>query len=144
MVDLAITGRCPSGHRPRRYPATDRSVRSGDVAGGSIRPRGRARMLARPARPGRGSGRTLNPRWGRAVMRASPRRRFSILCSSVRMLVHCALLLLGSRTFLPRAWAIHIAAGPLAFLVVLLSIQLLMSFYEWAFHRYVLHSVTTT
>ncbi len=75
---------------------------------------------------------------------AAPRRRFSILWFSVQMLAQYALLLLGIRTFLPRVWAIHIAAGPFAFLMVLLSIHLLMCFFEWAFHRYVLHSVTTT
>ena len=71
------------------------------------------------------------------------KRRFSILWFSVQLVIQFGLLLLGLRTFLPGVWANQLAAGPLAFVLVLLGMHLIMCFFEWAFHRYVLHAVTT-
>ena len=73
---------------------------------------------------------------------AGPHKRFSILWFSVQLAAQFVLLLFAIRTFLPRVWDGQLAAGPLAFMLVLLGVHLLMCFFEWAFHRYVLHSVT--
>ena len=48
----------------------------------------------------------------------------------------------GLRLLMPRLWQSQIAAGPLAFLVVFLAFHLFNAFFEWFFHRYVLHAVT--
>ena len=70
-------------------------------------------------------------------------KRFSIFWFSVQLVTQFALLLLAIRTFLPGVWASQFVAGPLAFVLVLLGMHLIMCFFEWAFHRYVLHAVTT-
>src|SRR5258705_13191972 len=92
---------------------------------------------------GHGTQRTGHPHpgRGRSVPMAAPRKRFSILWFSLRMIAQFGLLLLGIRTFLPRVWSGQLAAGPLAFVLVLFGMHLLMCFFEWAFHRYVLHAV---
>jgi hemolysin III len=69
-------------------------------------------------------------------------KKFSIFWFSLQALGQYALLLIAFRFLLPDVWARQIAAGPLAFVLVFLGIHLLLSFFEWGFHRYVLHSVT--
>jgi hemolysin III len=75
---------------------------------------------------------------------AAPTKRFSILWFTVQLVIQFGLLLLAFRFLLPKVWAGQIAAGPLAFVGVLLGMHLLMCFFEWAFHRYVLHTMTTS
>lgn len=75
---------------------------------------------------------------------AETKKRFSILWFCVQLVIQYGLLLAALRVFLPRVWAGQIAAGWLPLVVVFLSMHLLMCFFEWAFHRYVLHAVTTS
>ncbi len=70
-------------------------------------------------------------------------RRFSILRFLVEIALQCGLLLLAFRTFFPALWHRQFAAGWLPMLVVFLIVHLVLAFFEWAFHRYVLHSITT-
>lgn len=73
---------------------------------------------------------------------AAAKQKFSIFWFSVQMVAQYVLLLFAIRTFLPRVWSNQLAAGPWAIVVVLLSMHMVMCFFEWAFHRYVLHAVT--
>jgi hemolysin III len=68
--------------------------------------------------------------------------KFSILWFSLQTLGFYALLLLGIRFFLPHVWAKQFAAGWLALLLAFLAAHLFICFFEWGFHRYVLHAVT--
>lgn len=70
------------------------------------------------------------------------RKRFSILWFSVQLLAQYGLLLVAFRFLLPSIWAAQFAAGGLALLLVFLGIHLFMCFFEWGFHRYILHSIT--
>lgn len=69
--------------------------------------------------------------------------KFSIFWFSLQALGQYGLLLLAFRFFLPDVWAKQFAAGWLALLLTFLAAHLFICFFEWAFHRYVLHSVTT-
>jgi hemolysin III len=68
-------------------------------------------------------------------------RPFSIWRFSLLVLLQFALLLIGLRVLAPALWARQVAAGPGALILVFLSTQLFNCFFEWAFHRYVLHAV---
>lgn len=70
-------------------------------------------------------------------------RKFSILLFSVQAVAQYALLLLAFRFLLPSVWQTQFAAGWPAFLLCFLGMHMFLCFFEWAFHRYVLHSVTT-
>lgn len=70
------------------------------------------------------------------------RRRFSIARFSLLVALQLALLFLGIRLLSPKLWATQLAAGALAFVLVFLAMHLFISFFEWFFHRYVLHSIT--
>ena len=70
------------------------------------------------------------------------RRRFSIARFAFLVAIQFVLLLLALRTFFPKLWAMNVAAGPGGFLLVFLGVHLFLSFFEWVFHRYVLHGVT--
>ena len=70
-------------------------------------------------------------------------KRFSIFWFSVQAIVQYSLLLLAFRFLLPSVWASQLAAGATALVLSFLGVHLFMCFFEWAFHRYVLHSVTT-
>lgn len=52
-----------------------------------------------------------------------------------------AALLVAFRFLLPHVWQRQIAAGWLAILVCFLATHLFLAFFEWWFHRYVLHMV---
>jgi len=69
--------------------------------------------------------------------------KFSIFWFSLQALGQYALLLLAFRFFLPDVWAAQFGAGWLALLLTFLAAHLFICFFEWGFHRYVLHSVTT-
>lgn len=50
------------------------------------------------------------------------------------------LLLLVFRFVAPGAWSRQLAAGPGAFALVFVAMQMFNCFFEWGFHRYVLHA----
>ena len=70
------------------------------------------------------------------------RQRFSIARFSVLVLLQLTLLFIALRLLFPKIWAKNVAAGPWAFILVFLGVHLFLSFFEWFFHRYVLHGVT--
>jgi hemolysin III len=70
-------------------------------------------------------------------------RRFSIFWFSVQALAQFAVLLAAMRFLLPRFWQQQVSAGWMPYLGVFVGMHLVLCFFEWAFHRYVLHSVTT-
>jgi hemolysin III len=72
-----------------------------------------------------------------------PKKKFSILRFVAEVLAQCGVLLLVFRFAMPGVWHRQVAAGIGAFIVVFLAMHLLMAFFEWFFHRYVLHSITT-
>ena len=72
----------------------------------------------------------------------SGRLRFSIARFAILVAIQLALLFLGLRALFPKLWAQSVAAGGWAFALVFLGAHLFLSFFEWYFHRYVLHRVT--
>ena len=71
-----------------------------------------------------------------------PRRRFSITRFTILVAFQLTILLLAFRALLPKLWATSLAAGGWAFIMVFLGMHLFIAFFEWLFHRYVLHGVT--
>ncbi len=69
--------------------------------------------------------------------------KFSIFWFSLQALGQYALLLLAFRFLLSGLWAKQFAAGWFTLLLTFLAWHLFTCFFEWGFHRYVLHSVTT-
>src|SRR5437867_10892917 len=72
-----------------------------------------------------------------------PQKKFSILWFSIQVTVQFAALLVAFRWLLPGVWAHQFAAGWLALVLAFLAMHMLLAFFEWGFHRYVLHSITT-
>ena len=70
------------------------------------------------------------------------RRRFSIARFALLVTVQLVLLALALRALFPKLWAMNVAAGVPGFLLVFLGMHLFIAFFEWFFHRYVLHGVT--
>ncbi|HET9327020.1 MAG TPA: hypothetical protein VFQ05_09630, partial [Candidatus Eisenbacteria bacterium] len=70
------------------------------------------------------------------------RRRFSIARFAALVTIQLVLLVLAFRAFFPNLWAMNVAAGVSGFLLVFLGMHLFIAFFEWFFHRYVLHGVT--
>ncbi|OGF13320.1 MAG: hypothetical protein A2W00_02695 [Candidatus Eisenbacteria bacterium RBG_16_71_46] len=70
-------------------------------------------------------------------------QKFSILWFTLQALGQYALLLVAFRLLLPGIWARQFAAGALTLVLVFLGAHLFLCFFEWWFHRYVLHSVTS-
>ena len=70
------------------------------------------------------------------------RKRFSIVRFAFLVALQLALLFLALRAFFPSLWARNVAAGASGFVVVFLGMHLFIAFFEWFFHRYVLHGVT--
>ncbi|MEO5616920.1 MAG: hypothetical protein ABIS67_04040 [Candidatus Eisenbacteria bacterium] len=71
-------------------------------------------------------------------------KRFSISLFSLQLALQYALLLLGLRFLLPKVWNQQVAAGWPAMVLVFLGMHLFVCFFEWVFHRYVLHAITTS
>ena len=69
--------------------------------------------------------------------------KFSISRFALQALLQYALLLVAFRLLLPGVWARQFEAGWLALVATFLAWHLFICFFEWAFHRYVLHSVTS-
>src|SRR5258706_16399670 len=78
---------------------------------------------------------------GGSATLSNHRRRFSIARFASLVALQLTLLLLAFRAFLPRLWVRNVAAGGWAFALVFLGMHLFLSFFEWFFHRYVLHGV---
>lgn len=74
---------------------------------------------------------------------ASAPKRFSIAWFAVQLLAQYVLLLAAMRFLLPSVWNRQFAAGWTAIGLVFLGAHLFMCFFEWGFHRYVLHSITS-
>jgi len=74
---------------------------------------------------------------------AQRRHRFSIARFSMLVALQLVLLFVTLRFAFPDLWARSLAAGPWAFFAVFLGMHLFIAFFEWFFHRYVLHAVTT-
>jgi len=72
---------------------------------------------------------------------AGIRRRFSIARFAVRTAIQYGLLLAGIRVVAPGFWARQLMAGWRPFLLVFLASNLFLAFFEWGFHRYVLHTM---
>lgn len=70
-------------------------------------------------------------------------KKFSILWFSIQAVVQYGLLLLAFRFLLPGVWERQFAAGIPALVGCFLAVHLFLCFFEWAFHRYVLHAVTS-
>lgn len=70
-------------------------------------------------------------------------RRFSITRFSALVAAQLVLLYAGYHALFPRQWARQLAGGAFVFLAVFLAVHLALCFFEWFFHRYVLHAVTT-
>jgi hemolysin III len=70
------------------------------------------------------------------------RKRFSIDSDRVFAAGQLALLFFAMKAFFPKLWAMNVAAGFWAFGLVFLGMHLCLAFFEWVFHRYVLHGVT--
>jgi hemolysin III len=73
----------------------------------------------------------------------SGQRRFSIGWFIVQAAAQFALLLVALRFLLPGTWERQVGAGWPALVGVFLGFHLFMCFFEWGFHRYVLHAVTS-
>src|SRR5258708_16305256 len=69
--------------------------------------------------------------------------KFSIFWFSLQAIGQYALLLVACRLLLPGPCSRQFAAGGLALLLSFLGMHLFVCFFEWGFHRYVLHSITT-
>jgi len=75
---------------------------------------------------------------------AQPRRPFSPWLFTVQLIGQFALLLVAMRFLTPSIWDRQVGAGVGAFVLVFLGVHLFICFFEWAFHRYVLHSVVSS
>jgi hemolysin III len=69
------------------------------------------------------------------------RRRFSIARFALLVALQAVLVAVAWRFLLPESWSRQLAAGPLRFAAAFVGIHLFLSFFEWFFHRYVLHGI---
>lgn len=74
------------------------------------------------------------------VPTGNKREKFSIFWFSVQVVAQVAALFLAIRFFFPGVWTRSLASGPGALVACFLGMHLFMCFFEWAFHRYVLHA----
>jgi hemolysin III len=70
-------------------------------------------------------------------------KRFSITRFSFLVVLQLVVLFVGYHALFPRLWARQLSGGVPAFLAVFLIVHMVLCFFEWFFHRYVLHSVAT-
>ena len=73
----------------------------------------------------------------------TPQKRFSILRFVLEVLGQFGVLLVVLRWGFPGVWHRQIAAGAGALLVSFLAWHMVLAFFEWGFHRYVLHAITS-
>jgi hemolysin III len=74
---------------------------------------------------------------------ATHTHRFSIWRFTLLLFLQFAVLLVGLRFLAPGLWSQQLAAGPGAIVLAFLATHLFICFFEWGFHRYVLHSVVS-
>ena len=75
---------------------------------------------------------------------AQHQERFSITKFSLLVALQLVLLFFALRFLVPQVWARNMAAGPWALVLVFLGMHLFIAFFEWFFHRYVLHRMTAS
>ena len=68
--------------------------------------------------------------------------KFSIFRFSLLAAAQYAALLLAFRFLLPGVWAKQFAGGWPALVLSFLAVHLFLCFFEWWFHRYILHSAS--
>ena len=68
---------------------------------------------------------------------------FSIPVFALQVLAQLAALLLAFRYLFPTVWRNQVDGGVLPVVLAFLGVHLFMCFFEWFFHRYVLHSFVT-
>lgn len=73
---------------------------------------------------------------------ARPSARFSILRFLLVVALQVAILVTVTHFVASGIWGRQLSAGVLAFAVCFVAFHLFLSYFEWFFHRYVLHSVT--
>src|SRR5436190_10327042 len=71
-------------------------------------------------------------------------QRFSIARFVVLIVLQVAVLFFAVHLLFPGFWQQQLRAGALAIVTVFVSFHLFLSFFEWFFHRYVLHIVTAS
>jgi len=69
--------------------------------------------------------------------------KFSFFWFSLQAIGQYVALLVAFRLLLPGVWAKQFAAGWLPLLLSFLAWHMVLCFFEWGFHRYVLHSVAS-
>jgi hemolysin III len=69
--------------------------------------------------------------------------RFSILRFTLLVLLQLVLLFAGYHALFPKPWARQLIGGVAPFISAFLAMHLFLCFFEWFFHRYVLHGVTS-
>lgn len=70
--------------------------------------------------------------------------RFSIARFTILLLAQVATVFVLYRLILPGPWERQLSGGWPAFLVVFLAVHMVLAFFEWFFHRYVLHTMTSS
>ena len=68
-------------------------------------------------------------------------KRFSPWKFGILVIIQFTLLLIGIRLFFPRVWDNQFAAGAWPVVFVFLGTHLFNCFFEWFFHRYILHAI---
>ena len=77
------------------------------------------------------------------VATGNKKEKFSILWFSVQVVAQVAAMLLAIRFLLPGVWTRSLSSGPGALVACFLGMHMVMCFFEWAFHRYVLHAMVS-
>lgn len=77
-------------------------------------------------------------------MAKAAHERFSIIWFSVQTALQLGALLLAFRFLLPGVWAAQWTWGWGGIAGVFLAMHMFLGFFEWAFHRYVLHSIVSS
>lgn len=72
---------------------------------------------------------------------SKPHARFSIRRFLLQVALQLALLLVTFRYLAPSVWTKQVDAGLGAIILAFIGVHLLLCFFEWGFHRYVLHGL---
>lgn len=75
---------------------------------------------------------------------AKAAQKFSIFWFSVQIVGQLAAILLALRFLLPRVWHSQFTLGWPGIVLTFAGVHLILAFFEWAFHRYVLHSIVSS
>jgi hemolysin III len=73
---------------------------------------------------------------------ARKHRRFSIIRFLLLTVLQVGILFFALQLAAPGIWRRQFEAGPLAIVLIFVGWHLFLSFFEWFFHRYVLHFIT--